>query len=200
MELSAPEKSEAGLATHSILRVAWLLLFPETPETFPAKTLSHKMPSLRRRLSSLSSETRIPPVRDVVPVARTRSHCAFPVTLSEAGVSIVMVLLSVVLPSPSCGVSSVGPLIAFGFLLIPVLTVRLFARNMRQFTILSSVFGGVASFAGFWLAYQLDWPVGPTDVVLLGVVYGLVFLTQKALGWFKTKPVRAATPSTVSVL
>jgi ABC-type Mn2+/Zn2+ transport system permease subunit len=88
----------------------------------------------------------------------------------------------------SVAVLSVGPLIAFGFLLIPVLTVRLFARNMRQFTILSSVAGGILSFIGFWIAYELDWPVGPTDIVLLGMVYGLVFFGHKIFRMFKTKP------------
>jgi ABC-type Mn2+/Zn2+ transport system permease subunit len=75
----------------------------------------------------------------------------------------------------SIAVLSVGPLVAFGFLLIPVLTVRLFARNMQQFTIVASVVGGVASFIGFWIAYRWDLPVGPTDVVLLGVIYAIVW-------------------------
>ncbi len=70
----------------------------------------------------------------------------------------------------SMAVLSVGPLIAFGFLLIPALTAHLFARNMRQFTILASLCGGVAAFLGFWIAYQYDLPVGPADVVLLGVI------------------------------
>jgi ABC-type Mn2+/Zn2+ transport system permease subunit len=75
----------------------------------------------------------------------------------------------------SIAVLSVGPLVAFGFLLIPVLTVRLFARNMQQFTIIASVVGGVASFLGFWIAYRWDLPVGPTDVVLLGLIYAMVW-------------------------
>ncbi len=75
----------------------------------------------------------------------------------------------------SIAVLSVGPLIAFGFLLIPVLTVRLFARNMRQFTIVASVLGGVAAFFGFWISYQWDLPVGPTDVVLLGILYAIAW-------------------------
>lgn len=79
----------------------------------------------------------------------------------------------------SIAVLSVGPLITFGFLLIPALTAHLFARNMRQFFTLASVFGGVCSFLGFWFAYQWDWPIGPTDVVLLGVVYMLAFVIRK---------------------
>ena len=80
----------------------------------------------------------------------------------------------------SMAVLSVGPLISFGFLLIPALTAHLFARNMRQFTLLASLVGGLVSFVGFWLAYQWDWPIGPTDVVLLGVVYFLSFVIKKS--------------------
>jgi ABC-type Mn2+/Zn2+ transport system permease subunit len=79
----------------------------------------------------------------------------------------------------SMAVLSVGPLISFGFLLIPPLTAHLFARTMRQFVTLASLIGGIASFIGFWFAYQWDWPVGPTDVVLLGIIYALGFVVTK---------------------
>jgi ABC-type Mn2+/Zn2+ transport system permease subunit len=79
----------------------------------------------------------------------------------------------------SMAVLSVGPLIAFGFLLIPALTAHLFAANMRQFTIFASVLGGAAAFVGFCIAYRWDLPVGPTDVVLLGIIYALAFLLEK---------------------
>ena len=49
----------------------------------------------------------------------------------------------------SVAVFSVGPLVAFGFLLIPVLTAQLFARNMRQLMVVASLLGGVAAFVGF---------------------------------------------------
>jgi ABC-type Mn2+/Zn2+ transport system permease subunit len=78
----------------------------------------------------------------------------------------------------SIAVLSVGPLISFGFLLIPALTAHLFAKNMGQFFTLASVMGGVTAFLGFWLAYQWDWPVGPTDVVLLGIIYSLAALLR----------------------
>src|ERR1039457_1696119 len=79
----------------------------------------------------------------------------------------------------SMAVLSVGPLIAFGFLLIPALTAHLFAANMRQLTIFASLLGGAVSFVGFCIAYRYDLPVGPADAVLLGVIYGLAFLAQK---------------------
>ena len=81
----------------------------------------------------------------------------------------------------SMAVLSVGPLIAFGFLLVPPLTAHLLARNMRQFMILASLIGGSSAFFGFWIAYQGDLPVGPTDVVFLGLFYGTVWGMVKLL-------------------
>jgi ABC-type Mn2+/Zn2+ transport system permease subunit len=81
----------------------------------------------------------------------------------------------------SIAVLSVGPLIAFGFLLIPALTAHLFARNMYQFTIMASLIGGVAAFLGFCFAYKWDLPVGPTDVVLLGVLYAIAWIVARLI-------------------
>jgi len=87
----------------------------------------------------------------------------------------------------SMAVLSVGPLISFGFLLIPALTAHLFARNMRQFSILASLIGGASAFIGFWIAYQWDWPIGPTDVVLLGIIYAFGFVIKKLAFLFRQK-------------
>ncbi len=87
----------------------------------------------------------------------------------------------------SMAVLSVGPLISFGFLLIPALTAHQFARNMKWFFILASLIGGVTAFLGFWLAYQWDWPVGPTDVVLLGLVYVLAVLVKNLTQMFASR-------------
>ena len=81
----------------------------------------------------------------------------------------------------SIAVLSAGPLVTFGFLLIPPVTAHLFARNMRQFALIASLVGGISALAGFCIAYRLDYPVGPTDVALLGVIYALIFLVKKAV-------------------
>jgi len=81
----------------------------------------------------------------------------------------------------SMAVLSVGPLISFGFLLIPALTAHLVARNMHQFSVLASVIGGVAALFGFCIAYRWDLPVGPTDVVLLGALYATVWIVARLI-------------------
>jgi len=79
----------------------------------------------------------------------------------------------------SMAVLSVGPLIAFGFLLIPALSAHMVARNMRQFMVLASLIGGLAAFLGFCIAYKFDLPVGPTDVVLLGFLYAVTWIIAR---------------------
>jgi len=79
----------------------------------------------------------------------------------------------------SMAVLSVGPLVTFGFLLIPPLISRLFARNMRQFSLMAAAIGGLSAVAGFCLAYRWDFPVGPTDLALLGGVYFCSFVIKK---------------------
>jgi len=79
----------------------------------------------------------------------------------------------------SVAVISVGPLMTFGFMLVPPLIAHLFAANMRQFILIASAIGGVIALAGFCVAYKYDLPGGPTDVALLGALYALVFTGKK---------------------
>jgi ABC-type Mn2+/Zn2+ transport system permease subunit len=105
------------------------------------------------------------------------------VTLGKNVVAWDVLLYLLIGLTVSMAVLSVGPLIAFGFLLIPALTAHLFAANMRQLTIFASLIGGAASFIGFCIAYRYDLPVGPADVVLLGILYALTFAGQRMAGW-----------------
>ena len=79
-------------------------------------------------------------------------------------------------------VLSVGPLVTFGFLLLPPLTVHLFARNMRQFAVAAAGIGGVSALIGFCIAYRWDMPVGATDVASLGAIYAVAFVVSKLIG------------------
>ncbi len=98
----------------------------------------------------------------------------------------------------SMAVLSVGPLVAFGFLLIPPLIAHLFARNMRQFALIASAIGGSNALIGFYIAYRLNFPVGPTDVALLGILYGLAFFAKTTARLFKAKPAETPTPPSAS--
>lgn len=66
----------------------------------------------------------------------------------------------------SFGVMTAGPLVTFGFLLVPPLTARLVTRHMLTFSMAAAAIGAAIAVAGFALSYRLDLPLGPTDVAL----------------------------------
>jgi hypothetical protein len=49
----------------------------------------------------------------------------------------------------------------------------------RCFTIFASVFGGATGIIRSGIACQWDWPVDPTDEVLLEIIYALSFAVRK---------------------
>ena len=87
----------------------------------------------------------------------------------------------------SLGVTTAGPIVAFGFLVVPPLIARLVTRHMITFSLASSAFGGASAFVGFYLAYRADLPLGPTQVALaaamLVVVAGATSLRRAIAQW-----------------
>jgi ABC-type Mn2+/Zn2+ transport system permease subunit len=79
------------------------------------------------------------------------------------------------------GVMTAGPIVTFGFLVIPPLTARLLTRHMLAFSLVSALIGGVTSFAGFYFAYRFDLPLGPAEVALASVVLGAVGAVNRFL-------------------
>ena len=66
----------------------------------------------------------------------------------------------------SLGVMTAGPLVTFGFLVVPPLTARLVTHRMLTFSLVAAAIGGVAAFGGFYCAYRIDLPLGPAEVAL----------------------------------
>lgn len=81
----------------------------------------------------------------------------------------------------SFGVMTVGPLVIFGFLLIPAISAKMVTRGVPLFCIISSVIGVSTSFIGFYLSYRFDLPTGPTDVAVLCAVFVLLYLGKLSM-------------------
>lgn len=64
----------------------------------------------------------------------------------------------------SLGVMTVGPLVIFGFLVIPPLAALPWARGMVSLSVLSSAIGGATALGGFYVSYTRDLPLGPVVV------------------------------------
>jgi ABC-type Mn2+/Zn2+ transport system permease subunit len=64
------------------------------------------------------------------------------------------------------GVIMAGPLLIFGFLVLPAVAARPLVSRMKSFLLLSSLLGLLMAFFGFYTSVRLDLPLGPTDVTL----------------------------------
>lgn len=75
------------------------------------------------------------------------------------------------------GVIMAGPLLIFGFLVLPALAAKPLARRMSTYLVASSILGLAMAFFGFYSSIRLDLPLGPTDVALgcclIFLAYGL---------------------------
>jgi ABC-type Mn2+/Zn2+ transport system permease subunit len=74
----------------------------------------------------------------------------------------------------SFGVMTAGPIVTFGFLVIPPLIARLVTRHMLAFSLASAAIGAVTSFAGFYCAYRFDLPLGPAEVAVASLLLAVV--------------------------
>jgi ABC-type Mn2+/Zn2+ transport system permease subunit len=75
------------------------------------------------------------------------------------------------------GVILAGPLLLFGFLVLPALAARPLVNSMSSFLWFSSALGLAMALFGFYSSVRLDLPLGPTDVALgcclVFLAYGL---------------------------
>src|SRR2546427_7336824 len=81
----------------------------------------------------------------------------------------------------SLGVLVVGPLVMFGFLIVPPIMAGRLAIGMRNVAIVAAVVGAGIALVGFAAAYRLDSPTRATRVALGGAVLAFVVSLQ-ALG------------------
>ncbi len=71
----------------------------------------------------------------------------------------------------SLGVMTAGPLVVFGFLVLPPLAALRLAPRLGLAFVLAAAVAAGASVGGFALAYHADLPAGPTSVALAGAAW-----------------------------
>lgn len=67
-------------------------------------------------------------------------------------------------------VAAVGPLVTFGFLILPALTAAAFAHSLRAHLVVSMVAGVLAAVVGYKIAYRYDFPLGDCTVAFAAVL------------------------------
>ena len=83
--------------------------------------------------------------------------------------------------SIAIGVIMAGPLLVFGFMVLPPLISRALARGMSSFFVISSLLGFAIALGGFYFSVRLDLPLGPTDVALGCIVIFFTYVIQWSL-------------------
>lgn len=78
----------------------------------------------------------------------------------------------------SLGVMTAGPMVTFGFLVIPPLTARVMTHRMLTFSLTAAGLGAITAFAGFYCSYRFDLPLGPAEVALASLVLAMVTITR----------------------
>lgn len=103
------------------------------------------------------------------------------VTLGRSVLVWDLLLYLIIALAVSLGVMTVGPLVTFGFLVVPPLAALPWARGMASLSLLSSALGGLSAFSGFYLSYTLDLPLGPVVISIACAVYLLSSAARLAL-------------------
>ncbi|MBQ27583.1 MAG: hypothetical protein CMH81_05515 [Nitrospiraceae bacterium] len=83
------------------------------------------------------------------------------------------------------GVILVGPLMIFGFLVLPAVAAHqvamLYAWDISKCSLLAAILGGISSLIGFYLSLRFDLPLGPTDVTTAFIVLLCTTLWTKSM-------------------
>jgi zinc/manganese transport system permease protein len=68
---------------------------------------------------------------------------------------------------------ALGTLMALGMMMVPAVTARLLLKRLFPMIIVSTLLAILSSYIGLLLSYYLNWPSGPTIILVAGVLYGL---------------------------
>jgi TolB-like protein len=81
--------------------------------------------------------------------------------------------------SIALGVMNVGPLVVFGFLVLPALAALRIAPGIASAFVLSAGIAAVSFVGGFAVAYHADLPAGPVGVAVAAVIWAAIGLAAQ---------------------
>lgn len=78
---------------------------------------------------------------------------------------------------------ALGTLMALGIMMLPAVSARLWARHVWSLFLASGFIAVISGYFGLLLSYHLEWPSGPSIILIAGLVYGfsLIFAPFGAL-------------------
>lgn len=82
----------------------------------------------------------------------------------------------------SVGVMTAGPMVVFGFLVLPALAALRVTSHLGATFLVAAAIGTLCSFGGFEIAYRADLPAGPVYVLLAAAVWLGITLAARLRG------------------
>lgn len=71
---------------------------------------------------------------------------------------------------------SVGAILVVALLIAPASSAYLITHNLKWMLVLSSIFGIISSFLGYWLSYLLDGSIAGAMVTISGAIFGICYM------------------------
>ncbi len=97
-----------------------------------------------------------------------------PIFMQLAGVPVKaynLIFLVLVVLNLVAACQSLGTLMALGIMMLPAVTANVLTRQLKYLFFFSSVIAFIASYVGLIVSYRLDFPTGPTIIVICGLFY-----------------------------
>lgn len=71
---------------------------------------------------------------------------------------------------------SVGAILVVALLIAPASSAYLMTRSLKLMLVLSSIFGIISAFLGYWLSYYLDGSIAGAMVTVSGIIFGICYI------------------------
>lgn len=97
-----------------------------------------------------------------------------------------MMFLLLVVASLVVSFQTNGTLLAMGQLILPGIIGQLWSHRMRAILLIAILVSCVGSIIGLFISFRMDWPLGPSTLVLWGLVYLLSLLINPQQGLLRT--------------
>jgi zinc/manganese transport system permease protein len=90
-----------------------------------------------------------------------------------------LIFLGLVVVNLVAACQALGTLMALGIMMLPAITARLLVRRIGTLFALAIAIALISGYVGLLLSYHLNWPSGPTIILVAGVAYGAALLFHR---------------------
>ncbi len=99
-------------------------------------------------------------------------------TISGYGQLYHFLFLGLVVVNLVAAFQTLGTLLAFGLMMLPAIVARLWSRNIASLFFIAAGVAIVGSYIGLLCSFHLNWPSGPSIIVIVGILFILSLIAH----------------------